>query len=143
MQPMQPENSDSIGLNDFKDFVNNKVDSLKEEIQQSSNTKLIQIKSAFRCIVCYNSTPNCYMACFFCGRYLGCFNCICRLESCPVCRKKFQCTNCDKKLPFNPLFISSIEDMLDLPPIKRREEQALNENHSTASADTAPYAEED
>ena len=42
--------------------------------------KILEFQSLFRCIVYYSTTPNCYSACVFCGRYLGCYNCICRLD---------------------------------------------------------------
>ena len=97
-------------LNDIKNLSNTKFEELKGELKNSNDDskKVLEFQSLFRCIVCYSTTPNCYSACVFCGRYLGCYNCICRLDSCPVCRKSFKCS-CSRRLSCNPMFIPGIE----------------------------------
>ena len=130
-------------LNDIKNLLNTKFEELKGELKNSTgdSKKVLEFQSLFRFIVWYSTTPNCYSACVFCGRYLGCYNCICRLDSCPVCRKSFKCS-CSKTLPCNPMFIPGIEDLLEIPSIRRNEvrENSRNDNDSLPSADTIPMA---
>ena len=130
-------------LNDIKNLLNTKFEALKGELKNSTgdSKKVLEFQSLFRCIVWYSTTPNCYSACVFCGRYLGCYNCICRLDSCPVCRKSFKCS-CSKTLPCNLMFIPGIEDLLEIPSIRRNEvrENSRNDNDSLPSADTIPMA---
>ena len=126
--------------NDINNLLDTKFEELKGEFKKitDDSKKVLEFQSLFRCIVCYSTTTNCYSACVFCGRYL---RCICRLDSCPVCRKSFKCS-CSKKLPCNPMFIPGIEDLLEIPNIRRNEvrENSRNDNDSLPSADTIPMA---
>ena len=129
--------------NDINNLLDTKFEELKGEFKKitDDSKKVLEFQSLFRCIVCYSTTPNCYSACVFCGRYLGCYNCICRLDICPACCKSFKCS-CSKKLPCNPMFIPGIEDLLEIPNIRRNEvrENSRNDNDSLPSADTIPMA---
>ena len=53
----------------------------------------------------------------------------------------FKCS-CSKKLPCNPMFIPGIEDLLEMPSIRRNgmRENSRNDNDSLPSADTIPMA---
>ena len=128
-------------LNDINNLLNTKFEELKGELKNftDDSKNVLEFQSLFRCIVCYSTTPNSYSACVFCGRYLGCYNCICRLDSCPVFRKSSKCS-CSKKLPCNRMFTSGIEDLLEIPNIRRNEvrEKSRNDNDSLPSADTIP-----
>ena len=73
------------------------------------------LKSIFRCVICFESRPDNFLACFHCGRYLGCYMCIVRLEKCPLCRKEFKCSKCSHQLPKNALFLPGIGEFLNLP----------------------------
>ena len=117
-------------LNDTKNLLNTKFEELKGELKNSTDDskKGLEFQSLFSCIVCYSTTPNCYSACVFCGRYLGCYYCICRLDSCPVCRKSFNCS-CSKKIPCNSMFILGIEDLLEVPIIQRNDKKLLTYAH--------------
>ena len=72
---------EGILLNAIKNLLNTKFEELEGELKNftDDSKKVLGFQSLFRCIVCYCTTPNCYSACVFCGRYLGCYNCICRL----------------------------------------------------------------
>lgn len=50
------------------------------------------------------------MACFECGRFLGCYDCVSKLDVCPVCRTKFECT---APYPKKPLFVPGLADFVD------------------------------
>ena len=78
-------------LDDIKNVLNTKFEEIKGELKTftEDSKNVLEFQSIFWCIVCYSTTQNCYSACVFCGLYLGCYNCICRLDSCPVCRKSF------------------------------------------------------
>ena len=42
--------------------------------------------SVFRCFICFGSNPAPFMACFKCGRFLDCFECVSKLDECPIFR---------------------------------------------------------
>ena len=88
----------------------NQVNSVQEEMSKKKTS--INLSGVFRCIVCFESNPSKYMACFQCGRFLGCFNCISKLDRCPLCRKMFQCTVCTASYPKKPLFIPGLNDFI-------------------------------
>ena len=85
-------------LSDKFDNIENKITAkhdkaIKEKIQQS-----------FKCVVCFESRPTSFFACYCCGRFLDCFICIKRLKSCPICRKSYQCSACETSLPKECIF---------------------------------------
>ena len=89
----------------------------KEEIKLEIRKRITNdnLKSIFRCVICFESRPDNFLACFHCGRYLGCYMCIVRLEKCPLCRKEFKCSKCSHQLPKNALFLPGIGEFLNLP----------------------------
>ena len=74
----------------------------------SANTN-VAFSGLFKCVICFESRPNSFYECPFCGRYLGCFSCLSKVDKCPLCRKKFICLKCTDIVPRNPLFIPDIE----------------------------------
>ena len=82
----------------------------KEEIKLEICKRITNdnLKSLFRCVICFESRPDNFLACFHCGRYLGCYMCIVRLEKCLLCRKEFKRSKFSHKLPKNALFLSGI-----------------------------------
>ena len=60
------------------------------------NNFLAKIRDCFRCAICLESNFTSVTFCYICGRFLGCYECVIRLEKCPMCRKDFdvKCTSC-------------------------------------------------
>lgn len=108
----------------------NIINELKKEL---NNLKEYSIKSLFRCLICYETKPNCYLSCYFCGRYLGCYSCVIKLKKCPLCYKTFQCEVCTADLPRKPQFIPLIEEQLGLEKINR--ENAVSTAAAAATND--------
>ena len=71
-----------VELNEIKIEIKN----IKKEEKESCRQNLLNF---FKCVVCFESAPNSYMSCPFCGRYLSCYKCISELNRCPICRRKF------------------------------------------------------
>jgi len=89
---------------------------IRKEFKELKDSSM---KALFRCIVCFEPKPNCFLACHFCGRYLGCYSCIIKIKRCPICRKDFKCEICSVFLPRKPLFIPLIEDQMGIPAVDR------------------------
>ena len=106
---MSPSSTSCV-VTDFKTLFKTMANDLKEEMSKKKTS--INLSGVFRCIVCFESNPSKYMACFQCGRFLGCFNCISKLDRCPLCRKMFQCTVCTASYPKKPLFIPGLNDFI-------------------------------
>ena len=107
-------------MRSLESLLTTQFESIKTELQliKEDVDKKFLIR-LFKCVICFESSPQSYMACFFCGRYLGCYACISKLNKCPLCRRKFRCGGCNKSLPKSPMFIPGIDEELSLPPIPR------------------------
>ena len=70
-------------LNEIK----KEIQSIQKEEKESCRQNLLNL---FKCVGCFESTPNSFMSFPFCGRYLGCYKCISELNRCPICIVIFQ-----------------------------------------------------
>lgn len=128
------------GINEsLKTFMSQEYAKIKSDMTMSQRNIKKDLVDLFKCLVCFESRPNSYSSCHFCGRYLGCHNCIAKLSKCPICRKNFKCERCSFRLPRKALFIPSIEDVLPLPAI---ETTVINQDSDSdnGSGDTLPIA---
>ena len=122
-------------LNEIKKEIKN----IKKEEKESCRQNLLNL---FKCVVCFESAPNSYMSCPFCGRYLGCYKCISELNRCPICRRKFQCNVCHCNFPKSPLFIPGIGECISLLEVRRQTIDKGNESDGTlCQASTIPAAD--
>jgi len=119
--PIEKSNNNDINNNDesFQPVFNlffERFDKIETKLSEKNNEEIKnKIFQSFKCVVCFESRPNSFFACYFCGRFLGCFVCIKRLTNCPICRKSFKCSNCQHILPKNALFIPGMEDYSSAP----------------------------
>ena len=109
------------------------IESILEKI--STNTT-VAFSGLFKCVICFESRPNSFYACPFCGRYLGCFSCLSKVDKCPLCKKTFSCLKSTGILPRNPLFIPDIEKLVDIP--QTRSNALKSPAESEDSEDTLP-----
>ena len=75
-------------LNEIKKEIKN----IKKEEKESCRQNLLNL---FKCVVCFESAPNSYMSCPYCGRYLGCYKCISLYVN--VCHCKIRRQMIDKR----------------------------------------------
>lgn len=101
---------DSVMVN-MKSLFSDMSKNLKEQIDKKKTS--LNVSSVFRCFVCFESNPAKFMACFRCGRFLGCYGCVSKLDDCPICRTKFECTTCGTPYPKKPLFVPGLADFVD------------------------------
>ena len=110
--------------NKFAEFELRIVNSVKacieSTLEKSSTNTTAAFSGLFKCVICFESRPNSFYACPFCGRYLGCFSCLSKVDKCPLCKKTFSCLKCTGILPRNPLFIPDIEKLVDIPQTRMR-----------------------
>ena len=114
-------------------IVNSVKACIASTLEKSSTNTTVAFSRLF---ICFESRPNSFYACPFCGRYLGCFSCLSKVDKCPMCRKKFSCLKCTGILPRNPLFIPDIEKLVDIP--QTRSNALKSPAESEDSEDTLP-----
>ena len=126
--------------NKFAEFELRIVNSVKacieSTLEKSSTNTTAAFSGLFKCVICFESRPNSFYACPFCGRYLGCFSCLSKVDKCPLCKKTFSCLKCTGILPRNPLFIPDIEKLVDIPQTRSNALKPPSEDED--SADTLP-----
>ena len=126
--------------NKFAEFELRIVNSVKacieSTLEKSSTNTTAAFSGLFKCVICFESRPNSFYACPFCGRYLGCFSCLSKVDKCPLCKKTFSCLKCTGILPRNPLFIPDIEKLVDIP--QTRSNALKSPAESEDSEDTLP-----
>jgi len=98
-------------ISNMKSLFSDMSKNLKQEIDKKKTS--LNVSSVFRCFICFESNPAKFMVCFTCGRFLGCYGCVSKLDDCPICRTKFQCTACGTPYPKNPLFVPGLADFID------------------------------
>ena len=99
-------------------IVNSVKACIESTLEKCSTNTTVAFSGLFKCIICFESRPNSFYAYPFCGRHLGCFSCLSKVDKCPMCRKNFSCLKCIGILPRNPLLIPDIEKLVDIPPTK-------------------------
>ena len=109
---------------------------IESTLEKSSTNTVGAFSRLFKCVICFESRPNSFYACPFCGSYLGCFSCLSKVDKFPFYRKKFSCLKCTGILPRNPLFIPDIEKLVDIPPTRNNTLKPTFESED--SNDTLP-----
>ena len=108
--------------NKFAEFELRIVNSVKacieSTLEKSSTNSAVAFSGLLRCVICFDSRPNSFYVCPFCGHYLGCLSCLSKVDKCPLCRKMFSCLKCIGILQLNPLFMPDIEKLVDIPPTR-------------------------
>ena len=61
-------------------IVNSVKACIESTLEKSSTNTTVAFSGLFKCVICFESRPNSFYACPFCGRYLGCFSCLCEKE---------------------------------------------------------------
>ena len=97
-------------------IVNSVKACIESTLEKSSTNSAVAFSGLLRCVICFDSRSNSFYVCPFCGRYLGCFSCLSKVDKCPLCRKMFSCLKCIGILQLNPLFMPDIEKLVDIPP---------------------------
>jgi len=89
---------------------------MKNEVVSEINRKKasINVSSSFRCVICFESKISKFMACYHCGRFLGCETCISKVDKCPLCRKAFQCISCGEAYPRTAFFIPGLAETVEI-----------------------------
>ena len=87
-------------------------------LRKSSTKSTAAFSGLCRCVTCFESRRNSIYACPFCGRYLGCFSCLTKVNKLPLCRKKLSCLKCTGNGPHNPLFIPDFEILIEIPSMR-------------------------
>lgn len=121
--------------------LSDKFDNIENSIAEK-NEKMIKekIQQSFKCVVCFESRPTSFFACCFCGRFLGCFICIKRLKSCPICRKTYQCTACETALPRSAFFLPGLEEYVTIPVTPNPSSINVPSGDESSSDDSLPPA---
>lgn len=70
------------------------------------------LANSFKCMICFESRPNSFYSCQFCGIYIGCFDCVTNISRCPICKKEFKCEVCESNLPKYALKIPGLVEYL-------------------------------
>ena len=99
--------SDSCMVESIKLIVRNAAKDIKSEISKCKSNQASMLDS-FRCLICLENKPSKFRVCYHCGRYLGCYECIIKIDKCPICRKSFSCTACGEALPKTPVIVPGL-----------------------------------
>ena len=71
------QNETSVGNSEITE-IKSAISRLEDTVNKSSNSAKKMKESLvelFKCLVCLETQPLSFLACPFCGRYLGCFGC--------------------------------------------------------------------
>ena len=119
------------------DLFKDRLDKIESKITTKNNEDTKEkLSQCFKCVICFESRPNSYAACFKCGRFLGCFRCIKRLKTCPICRKPFKCPTCTANLPRNPLFIPGMDELVNKPDDDQVSTTFITDEEHESSSDS-------
>lgn len=89
------------------------ITQLKESVESPQHKQAFaDLAAVFKCFICLEVSPTNFYSCPFCGRFLGCFNCLKNVKKCPVCRKNFCCVTCTTEFPKNPLILPGISEFV-------------------------------
>jgi len=89
------------------------------------------LASSFKCMICFESRPNSFYSCQFCGIYIGCFECVTNISRCPICKKEFKCQVCEGDLPKNAFKIPGLAEFLPRVPVTENAAQSGNDDDNT------------
>ena len=97
-----------IDVQDTVSNINNELTEIKDCLKKET---LKSLANCFKCLICLEPNGTSFTCCYFCGSFLGCYECLKNISKCPICNKEFKC-KCKKAIPRRPFKIPGIDEFV-------------------------------